>query len=84
MEQALQIQAKYNGVNYNGEQYELVGFDELRIDLKNRLNKYNSLGKNIFIPILERFNVSEKDRKYFVTLRANRGKKGVLEYIFYT
>lgn len=43
MEQALQIQAKYNGVNYNGEQYELVGFDELRIDLKNRLNKYNSL-----------------------------------------
>ena len=43
MEQALQIQARYNGVNYNGEQYELVGFDELRIDLKNRLNKYNSL-----------------------------------------
>lgn len=43
MEQALQIQAKYNGVNYNGEQYELVGFDELRVDLKNRLNKYNSL-----------------------------------------
>ena len=27
-------------------------------------NKYNSLEKNIFIPILERFNVSEKDRKY--------------------
>lgn len=43
MEQALQIQAKYNGVNYNGEQYELVGFDELKVDLKNRLNKYNSL-----------------------------------------
>lgn len=43
MEQALQIQAKYNGVNYNGEKYELVGFDELRTDLKNRLNKYNSL-----------------------------------------
>lgn len=43
MEQALQIQAKYNGVNYNGEKYELVGFDELKVDLKNRLNKYNSL-----------------------------------------
>ena len=25
-----------------------------------------------------------KYRKYFVTLRANRGKKSVLEYIFYT
>ena len=31
------------------------------------LNKYNSLEKNIFIPILERFNVPEKDRKYLVT-----------------
>ena len=30
-------------------------------------NKYNSLEKNIFIPILERFNVPEKDRKYLVT-----------------
>ena len=30
-------------------------------------NKYNSLEKNIFIPILERFNVPEKDRRYLVT-----------------
>lgn len=29
-------------------------------------NKYNSLEKNIFIPILEMFNVPEKDRKYLV------------------
>ena len=34
---------------------------------KASFSKYNSLEKNIFIPILERFNVPEKDRKYLVT-----------------